>query len=332
MKQQRAYDRSDLTWVPFILDTSSLVTDAKHDDEEDDEGSKNKPVVMDFIASTEKLSRTGHIIDFDGLNVKNFKQYGPILHDHDYGTLPIGRALRVQKDPETRQTKIRVLFDSADPLAMQIAKKYQTGFMKAVSIGARIFEQRDLTEDDIGPGMSKSEFESVRFGVRITKSDLMELSTVSIPANIEAKRIVDQAVSQGVITQAEGQEWMHESSNDNSRDGAGIPPQGADPDNETTLQDLRADISEMVLTISNLDCVLQKQTDVVTRLSQLVETFSDGIQRTGSNAPLSSHYSQHLFEEEKPPIQGKEGDPEVHPFATLADEMAQQRKELSHGD
>ena len=324
MTHQRAYERSDLTWVPCICDTASLVTEDKHDDDEDQ---KNKPVVMDFIASTERLSRTNHIIDFDGLSVKNFKQYGPILFDHDYGTLPVGRALRVQKDPETRQTKIRVKFDPDDAFAMQLAKKYQTGFMKAVSVGVMVIERRDLTEDDLGKGASKSDLDSIRFGSRLTKTDLMELSLVSIPANVDAKKIVDQAVKAGTITEDEGTEWIHESETVKEHDDANAAPANEpQSDDIETLQDIREDLR-----------------DLKAELSQLTETLSDGTQRNGLNAPLPRHYSEAVLREDKPDVgpfaqfaddMGKQRKEEVssgHPFAKLADEMEQQGKELAHG-
>ena len=314
MTHQRAYERSDLTWVPCICDTANLVTEDTHDDDDDQ---KDKRVVMDFIASTERLSRTNHIIDFDGLSVKNFKQYGPILFDHNYGTLPIGRALRVQKDSETRQTRIRVKFDPDDAFAMQLAKKYQTGFMKAVSVGVMVIERRDLTEDDLGKGANKADLDSIRFGSRLTKTDLMELSLVAVPANVDAKKIVDQAVKAGTITEDEGTEWLHESEG-STIDDNGQPKTtvalvdkgdlsgcaGGDDDIET-LQDIREDIR-----------------NIVVELSQLVKTLSDGVQRHGFNAPLPSHYSEAVLKEEKPSA--------VDPFKTLVDEMTQQGKELSH--
>ena len=316
MTHQRAYDRSDLTWVPCICDTASLVTEEKHDDDEDQ---KNKPVVMDFIASTERLSRTNHIIDFDGLSVKNFKQYGPILFDHNYGTLPVGRALRVQKDPETRQTRIRVKFDPDDAFAMQLAKKYQTGFMKAVSVGVMVIERRDLTEEDLGKGANEADLDSIRFGSRLTKTDLMELSLVSIPANVDAKKIVDQAVQAGTITEGEGQEWMHESegadsnNNEQPKTIVTLVDKGdlsgcAGGDGKETLQGIREDLREVKVELAHLS-------------EAIVETLSDGIQRNGSHAPLSRHYSEAVLKEEKPSA--------VDPFKTLADEMTQQRKELS---
>lgn len=313
MTHQRAYNRNDLTWVPCICDTASLVAEDKHDD--DEEGQKNKPVVMDFIASTERLSRSNHIIDFDGLSVKNFKQYGPILFDHNYGSLPVGRALRVQKNPETRQTIIRVKFDTDDPFAMQLAKKYQTGFMKAVSVGVMVIERRDLTEEDLGKGANKTDLDSVRFGSRLTKTDLMELSLVSIPANVDAKKIVDQAVKAGTITEDEGQEWMHESE-DTVIDNIGQP--------KTTVALLdKGDLSGCAGGSDKeiLQDICEDFHDLKAELSQLMKTLSDGIQRNGLNAPLLRHYSEAVLKEEKPSID---------PFKKLVDEMTQQRKELTH--
>jgi len=310
-----------------------MVTEA-HDEDGD---LKGKPVVMDFIASTERLSRTNHIIDFDGLSVKNFKQYGPILFDHDYSSLPVGRSLRVQKDPGTRQTKIRVKFDPDDAFAMQLAKKYQTGFMKAVSVGVMVNERRDLTEDDLGKGASKADLDSIRFGSRLTKTDLMELSLVSIPANVDAKKIVDQAVKAGTITEDEGIEWMHESETIKK-----APPQSYIP-SKVIINFQGTDIDNVELARNILDVVRDcesptsgehdsddKETlhdiradlrDLKAELSQLAKTLSDGIQRNGLNAPLPSHYSEAALKEEKP---------SVDPFKGLVDEMTQQGKELTH--
>lgn len=259
MKTKRAYDRSELTWVPYTCEEVTLVT------EDHDEEDKSERIVMDFIASTERVSRSGHIIDFDGLGVKQFKKYAPILFDHNYGILPVGRALKVEKDATTRQTKIRVLFDSDDPFAMTLAKKYQTGFMKAVSVGVMVYEREDLTEADI----KKSDFSSLPYGQRLTKTDLMELSLVTIPANVDAVKIVDQAVKSGVITSTEGQGWMDELQ----------AAPAAEDEKEHTLQNVCTEIHGMT-------------TQVLERMTELLA------QRNGSNAPLSrqsKHYSQEVF-------------------------------------
>ena len=317
MTHQRAYERSDLTWVPCICDTTEIVTQT-HDGDGDETG---KPVVMDFIASTERLTRTNHIIDFDGLSVKNFKQYGPILFDHDYGTLPVGRSVRVQKDPETRQTKIRVKFDPDDAFAMQLAKKYQTGFMKAVSVGVMVIERRDLTEEDIGKGASKADMDLARFGSRLTKTDLMELSLVSIPANVDAKKIVDQAVKAGTITEDEGQEWIQESVSTKENEGTPTPGE-AKKIAEVLLVENTLNKDTQSSDMETLQDIREDIRDATTRLKELVETLSDGAQRTGFNAPLSSHYSEAVLKEGKPSI--------ANLFTQLAEEMKQQRKELGH--
>lgn len=129
------------------------------------------------VATTQGKDRDGEIVLQEGLDVTNFLKNPVILFGHDYWSLPIGVATKVEKNSETGQTIIEGVFASeeANPKAQQVRRLYDAGMLKAVSIGfiAKNWE-----------------------GNVITESELLELSFVPVPANADA---LDIAKSAGLI-------------------------------------------------------------------------------------------------------------------------------------
>lgn len=132
---------------------------------------------FEVVASTESVDRQGEIVMQEGIDIKNYMQNPVILFGHDYWSLPIGKATEIVR--QAGKTVVRGVFASAEanPLAQQVRKLYEEGILKAVSIGFIPLEYN---------------------GNQITKSELLELSFVPVPANPEALSILNMVKERGV--------------------------------------------------------------------------------------------------------------------------------------
>jgi HK97 family phage prohead protease len=125
--------------------------------------------IIEGIASTEDVDRYGDIVKLDGLDVKSFMKNPLLLKGHDaWGTNPIGRVteLKVVDNLDGKQLYFKAIMDNEDETAMELYRKMKKGIGGAVSIGFIPKEYKDSKE-----------------GYIITKSELLEISLVTIPAN-----------------------------------------------------------------------------------------------------------------------------------------------------
>ena len=136
---------------------------------------KNK---ISFIASTETQDRYGDIVNQRGWALEAYDRNPVVLFNHQANSLPIGKGLVRVKDG---QLLIDVEFDQDDEFARKIEKKARGGFLNAVSVGFNPIEavsRSELPKDH--PAYS------TRGGQFFNKSELLEVSIVTIPANSEA--------------------------------------------------------------------------------------------------------------------------------------------------
>lgn len=136
---------------------------------------KNK---ISFIASTETQDRYGDIVNQNGWALAAYDRNPVVLFNHQANSLPIGKGLVRVKDG---QLLIDVEFDQDDEFARKIEKKARGGFLNAVSVGFNPIEavsRSELPKDH--PAYS------TRGGQFFNKSELLEVSIVTIPANSEA--------------------------------------------------------------------------------------------------------------------------------------------------
>lgn len=116
-----------------------------------------------FVASTEGIKRDKLQLSAAGWQLDNYRKNPVVLWGHDYlGRAPIGRA---EVAVEGEQLVTDVTFDSGDPFAADIERKYRNGFLHAVSVGWEVLE-----ED----------------GQRILKQDLLDISAVPVPGDPDA--------------------------------------------------------------------------------------------------------------------------------------------------
>lgn len=131
---------------------------------------EEKGILDAVVGSTEVLDRAGEIIKQDGWVLDNYKKNPAVLWAHNAGFStqlpPIGKAIKVWLEgARKKKLMFSIQFDMADPFAADIFRKYKDGFLNAFSVGFMPMEREDNT---------------------YTKSELLEISAVPVPANPEA--------------------------------------------------------------------------------------------------------------------------------------------------
>ena len=124
------------------------------------------------IASDNSIDRDGEIIDPDGMSFKDFKKNPVLLWAHDYRSEPIGKVVSIKKEGNKILFKPKFAID-IDPKARKIFEFFKQGYLNAFSIG---FQPKEAEMQD-------KKGNSVRV---FTKSELLEISAVPVPANPNA--------------------------------------------------------------------------------------------------------------------------------------------------
>ena len=130
--------------------------------------SKEGPLV--FVASEESEDRVGDIIVAEGWQFDEFKKNPAFLFAHDHSIPPIGYVSKVWIDE--KQLLDTIHWDEGDEFAKFVKGKYERKMMRAQSVGFRPIEweeRKDTTR-----------------GILFKKTELLEISAVSIPAHPHA--------------------------------------------------------------------------------------------------------------------------------------------------
>lgn len=130
------------------------------------------------VITDQTLDRDDEVILARGLNVKDFKQNGIILFNHDT-SMPIGKALNIKRVGDQWIMTGKLAAAGTVAKADEIWQLVKQGMLKAISIGFMIVERRQPTQEDI------KEFGKDVWRV-ISKSKLLEASIVAVPANQNA--------------------------------------------------------------------------------------------------------------------------------------------------
>lgn len=123
-----------------------------------------------FIASTENVARDGMVIESAGWELDNFRKNPVLLWSHDIlgARPPIGRA---DVKVEGKALVADVSFDQGDPFAVEVERKYRTGFLHAVSVR---WDPKEMAPARSGKPP------------RFTRQDLLEISAVALPSDPSA--------------------------------------------------------------------------------------------------------------------------------------------------
>jgi len=120
-----------------------------------------------FVASTAGIKRDGLNLDIKGISTEGFMNNPVFLWVHDYfgQTLPIGKVTTIRLTKS--KMRIAVLFDKDDDFAMEVLRKFDEGFLNAVSIGFAIVEMDRETRI-------------------VSESELLDISAVPVPGDPDA--------------------------------------------------------------------------------------------------------------------------------------------------
>lgn len=134
---------------------------------------------IDFVMADELVNRKQWRMLLSGLNMDNFKKNPIAVRQHDTWSVPVGRWENVRV--ENGQLVGTLVFDKNDEEAVRLYWKYKDGFMNAVSIHILPIEQ---SEDPalLLPGQVYP---------TITKSELLEVSVVTLPGNANAVKLLN---------------------------------------------------------------------------------------------------------------------------------------------
>ena len=139
------------------------------------ETAQDKPIK--FVASTATPDRYGDVVDQKGWDLSAYNRNPVVLFNHNPTQMPIGKG---KAYVENEQLMLEVEFDQKDEMAKTIEQKVRDGYISAVSVGfqpSKTILRSALPADHPYHGKSGNYFQ---------KSELLEVSIVTIPANNEA--------------------------------------------------------------------------------------------------------------------------------------------------
>lgn len=120
------------------------------------------------LASSSSVDRQGDVIDQNGWELENFMKNPVVLWAHRYDELPVGKAISLEKSTAGLEMEFEFAPADGNPRAEQVKNLFEGGFLNAVSVG---FIPKE------------------RNGNIITRSELLEVSIVPVPANQDALRL-----------------------------------------------------------------------------------------------------------------------------------------------
>jgi len=141
-----------------------------------DKSSAEEGVIQAAVASDGIVDREGDRIDPDGWDLTNFNMNPQLLWGHNVREYrpPIGKVERLWFEGEGKRKRLmfQPKFDMKDTFAAELFRKVKEGFLNAFSVGFIPLE---------------------RDGNTITKSELLEISLVAVPANPNARVVLRDA-------------------------------------------------------------------------------------------------------------------------------------------
>jgi len=150
--------------------------------------------------STTTVDRDGDVVLPSGLKLQDYRKNPVVLLNHDNGSLPIGRAVSVQRGSDYVVAKIQFAERPAEhPITAEwvpdtILSLFKQKVLRAFSVGFMPLDMRDATDKD-----QKRYGEDARRV--ITSWNLMEFSVVPVPANQDALAL-EVSKSSGFLKEA----------------------------------------------------------------------------------------------------------------------------------
>ena len=127
------------------------------------------------IAATSKLARDGNILEIAGMDLSNYRKVPIVLYQHN-ADQPVGTAISLGIVGDSHAARIQFAPPGISVVADQCCSMTKAGILRGISIG---FDPDWSTSEPIDPARPRA-------GKRFKKSELLEISVVSIPADTGA--------------------------------------------------------------------------------------------------------------------------------------------------
>ena len=127
------------------------------------------------IAATNNVARDGHIIEISGLDLTNYRKVPIVLYQHD-SSQPVGTATSLGVVGNALAARIQFAPPGISVVADQACALCKAAILRGISIG---FDPDWSTAEPLDP-------KKPRGGQRFRKSELLEISVVSIPSDTGA--------------------------------------------------------------------------------------------------------------------------------------------------
>lgn len=222
----------------------------------------------EFVASTSGVKRDGLSLDMRGGLLGNYLANPVVLWAHDYRgeRLPIGRTVKLK--PMAKELRATVTFDMADPFAAEVSRKYDEGFLNAVSIG---WIDRKQSSD----------------GKTVTEWELLDISAVPVPGDPDALLRREYAMLRSLV-EPDGDDDQPEEAEEEEAEvevraverRAAIPPHTTEKADEDTAWDGPGTVAQVAAEASALRLIhawVDPEGDPDTKQSyKLPHHFADG--------------------------------------------------------
>jgi hypothetical protein len=147
-----------------------------------------------FVASTGAVDRMGDVVEQDW-RLADYRRNPVILHEHYQPVVGRG-TVRVATEDEGKRLLLSVTWDDGEhnPVGRMVAEQHRRGFRHAVSVGFRpgkAISRKELPDDD--PRKVAGDVPSWRAGYVFRACELLEVSSVAIPANPQALQLASFA-------------------------------------------------------------------------------------------------------------------------------------------
>ena len=173
-------------------------------------GDPNEDGTVDFTASTADEDRAGDIVE-QSWRLANFRRNPVFLDNHDHRSV-VGRAESTKVPKETGSLTLRIRFDDSplNPAGQLVAHQHRNGFRRAVSVGFRpgkSIHRSKLPSDDPRRLEPSETLRTWDIGFVYQRSELLELSSVSVPMNPAALQLSMYAAEVDPVDSDDGDEF-----------------------------------------------------------------------------------------------------------------------------
>lgn len=219
------------------------------------------------VAASGKSDRSGDIVQVDGIELKSYQTNPVVLYGHDHFGLPIAKAVSMGLNAKKQ---LEMVFEFADAATYAFAdtvyRLIKGGFLKGVSIGARVIEAEWIT-DTVGEIV----------GRKYTALELLEVSVVTIPAD---SRALITAVKSGVVTEKEFEEYMEKTLDSDSGNTVSIDTEGRNTtnvENDAMEKAGLEKLTQLETRITSLEDVITQHATQATEGQKLLESLQSSI-------------------------------------------------------